>query len=258
MLDKSEIEKFAKDLIAIDKTLFDIEYETDKIIFGNQTPNQNDETGKWFKFRSLYLAVWDLNCKIGITLGALLEFNFESIDKDFNPALEISRDEFQMFYYLENIIYRQITLWDLLAQFYNIHYDLNLPIEKIEYKRFFNNHSNKNYLNIGIISKYVKYQDQEERKKTYSSSKQHQFVSEYRNSLTHRISDAVPSMSNLGIFFKEHPLYLLEMLIADLKQCLSFYDDILAEILGDKNKEKLLNAFLPKGKGLIIKFEDNN
>lgn len=248
MLNKDEIEKFAKDLMATDKTLFDIQYEEDKIIFGNQTPHPNDEIGKWFKFRSLYLAVWDLNCKIGITLGVLLDFDFESMDKDFNPALEISRDEFQMFYYLENIIYRQITLWDLLAQFYNVHYDLNRSIKEIEYKRFFNNYAKENYLNIDNISEYVKYQDKEEIKKMYSSIKQHQFISEYRNSLTHRLSNSVPSMSNLGLHLKEHPLYLLKMIIADLKKCLSFYDDILSEILAPENRDKLLKAFLPEGK----------
>lgn len=254
MLDKDEIEKFAKDLMSTDKTLFDIQYETDKIIFGNHTPCPNDEASKWFKFRSLYLAVWDLNCKIGITLGTLLGFDFEAIDKNFGAKLEISKEEFQMFYYLENIIYRQITLWDLLAQFYNIYYDVNLPVEKIEYKRFFNNYSKKDYLNMSEINKYVQYQDKKGKEKTVSSYKQHQFISEYRNRLTHRISDAVHSMSNLGIIFKVHPLYLLGMIIADLKQCICFFDDILSEIL--KNKEKLLKAFLPKGNILILKVKE--
>lgn len=151
MINKSEIEELAKDLISTDKTLFDIQYGEDKIIFGNHTPNSSDKAGKWFDFRSLYLAAWDINCKIGITLGTLLEFDLKKIDDNFNPGLEISRDEFDMFYYIENIIYRQITLWDLLAQFYNAHYDINQPIENINYKKFFNKHSKKDYLNIKDI-----------------------------------------------------------------------------------------------------------
>lgn len=254
MLNKDDINKFAKELMTTDKTLFDVQYGKDKIIFGNHTPNPNDESSKWFKFRSLYLTVWDLKCKIGITLATLLDLDFDSIDKNFNPGLEISRDEFHMFYYLENIIYRQITLWDLLAQFYNIHYDINLKPEKVHYKSFFYNNSNENYLNINIINNYVKRQDKELEK--YSSTKQHQYISDYRNSLTHRVSDAVPSMSNLGIFFKEHPLYLLEIIIADLKKCLYFYEAIHFKILDIKNKEKLLKAILPNGNGLIVKFEE--
>lgn len=253
---RNKIETLGRELASTDDSLFDIQYNKDKIIFGNQTPDRNDTTGKWFKFRALYQAVCDLSFKIGITFDALLDFDYQLINKNFNPCIPTTKLEFHMFYYLENILYRQITLWDVLAQFYNVHYEVNMDVEKINYKRFFHDYSTKQYLNVAKIYQYIK--NQEDAEISCSNKATHQYVSDYRNSLAHRLSESTPSMSNLGIHLKEHPLWLLQIIIEDLEICISFYDDILEEILSDENKEKLLKAFLPKGKGLIMRFGDKN
>lgn len=250
MRSKLEIKKFAKQIINVDKTLFDIKFEDneDKIIFGNHTPDSNDHTGKWFKLRSLHLVVYDLLCKISLSYGAILSFDFDSLKKNFDVSTYTSKEELCIFYYLENIVYRQITLWDLLAQFYNVHYDINLEINAINYKLFFSNYKQRNFLNVNKINKYIKYEYDNNQPK-----KQHQYISEYRNSLTHRLSNAVPSMSNLGIHMKECPFYLMEVLILDLEQYLFFYDELIKIILSSENISKLMNAFMPKGNILIIK-----
>lgn len=250
MLSKDFIRDYAKEIISIDKNLFEIFYDNDenKFIFGNMSPQKENEINKWFKCRALHLTAWDLMCKIGMSYGAISSLDLEAIEKDYEPCTPVTKEEFGLFYYLENIIYRQITLWDLLAQFYNIHYNINLDIKQIEYKRFFNNYSKKNFGDIKIISDYVRFDTDCENIKT------HQYISEYRNSLTHRISDSVPSMSNIGVHIKEHPINLIEYLIEDLKQFQVFYHNLLEDILSEQNVQQLLDIMLSRENIGIIKF----
>ena len=77
----------------------------------------------------------------------------------------ISKEENNAYYYMENALFRELILWDSLAQLYNIYFDLNKDVSKVSI-------SNKD-IDVGI----------------------HDYICNLRHQMTHRYSIAITSLS---------------------------------------------------------------
>lgn len=189
--------------------------------------------------------VQDVNCWIkkanyliyGInkSVSSVLEI-IEKEEYRFFPFSRNDKDD-ECYFHIENAEYRLITMWDTFAQIYNMFYKLGKPIDKINYKKIFDSKNIKlidikkrfnvknNKLDIMCkkqfadvccyIGEEIKYN--EENGECYGN---HKFLSEDRNSFTHRKNPHEFSFLNScknkkSLALPGAPLYITKRLIED-------------------------------------------
>ena len=110
----------------------------------------------------------------------------------YNPISNIiNEEEYFAYYYMENALFREIVLWEALAQVYNIYFKLNLDITKVDYKYVIKKLENNSKIDFENLNKYL-----EEPKNLESlDTGVHKYVDDLRNQMTHRFSIAITSLS---------------------------------------------------------------
>ena len=148
-----------------------------------------------------------------------------SIDKVYWSPLsrENTKEQESCYYYIENGIFRLISLWDSLAQISNIYFKNSVSPSEIMYKKYFvsnlTTRDNKivakddqqHYFEkfCGDVKNYILEHDDIKIDGVWKGN--HTYVSNsIRNPLTHRHDPHQFSVSNDRINFKQHPLFELK------------------------------------------------
>ncbi len=211
---------------------FTIYQNDDKYIFGiTSIPGVDVPLAKILEYKTLYDTLLDLDGKIKYSLNTALEYAyFRSVLVDFNPMKQPEGEEWMAYYYIENAAFRTSSMWDILAQFYRVRYDIAIAFDKVYYKKIFD--PSKGYCTefqsiAEAIHAYIKEKNNTDCDDAWKGN--HGFMDEYRNKMTHRNSPNVTVASDLDLNFKHHPTFILKRLVEDYVQAFRFISDILKE-----------------------------
>ena len=74
----------------------------------------------------------DLDWKIKFSFDKAIEYAYsEPVQNNFSIFRVETEEERNAYYYIENAIFRITTLWDILANIYNIYYEINIKSRDI-------------------------------------------------------------------------------------------------------------------------------
>lgn len=219
----SEKEDLKKEILKVnyEENMFKISFGDGKYILGVRTTDEanNGVLAKTSQYKTLYNTLRDVDSKI--------KYSFEEgIENTYSPAMNNnfsifaqeprSHEEFLAYYFSENALFRLSTLWDILAQFYNIFYNLGKENFDIHYKDIFNPQKEKSIAyrdKAEKINSYIK--EKLERHDDGSLTGSHDFVNGLRNKMTHRNSPNISEFSNFDINIKDHPSFIINEMIKD-------------------------------------------
>ena len=236
-----EEEKQLRDLyegVQYDPNLFKVYVGEDKYIMGYMSPTPDDNPDKsFFMYKTLYDTIVDLDGKIKKSFDLALRWEYSSDIDHFNMVSPPSAEEEEAIYYTENAVFRTSALWDLLAQLYNVKYKNNHNPDKVYYHTLFHNDTQGKHPNPLAKKIYAYITEVEEEDRVYETGEfwkgNHEYVSEYRNKMTHRNSPNVPTMSNYAFELRMPMRYVLKRVIEDYVKASEFIKQILDEIISD-------------------------
>lgn len=240
---KQEIRYLSRLLEEIDPDKYDfrLKWTEGKEIIGFINKSENKTISELYKNETFYRTFLNINEKIHFSLKQAIEYSYtDEVVNDFNMFGKSTENEMLAFYYVENAIFRTSTLWDVLAQFYNIYCDIGRGIREIHYQQFFKNEFSDVETEIKEnVDKIVQYLEQ---KDDYSINDgfwegNHQYIKDYRNQMTHRNAPDEHSLSDIGINMKTHPRFLLRRVVEDYYIAVQFIDEIL-ELIRQKHFEE--------------------
>lgn len=236
---KREIEYLKSKLneIQYDENLFKVMIGENKFIFGI-TSIDNDIAaglGKIMQYNTLYQTLVDLDIKIKISFSEAIRFAYsENVLKNFSIIEMKTDEEIWAYYYIENALFRTSSLWDMLAQFYRLYFNVRIEAHRVYYNKMFNPNSplSKDFKEQAIIiSDYLNQEDDITINGEWKGN--HKFVNEIRNKMTHRNSPNVSVVSDFDVNFKHHPSLLIKRIIEDYNKASKFILIILEEIVND-------------------------
>ena len=174
---------------------FHINLENNKYISGI-FGNVNSNIKKVFRYNHFLESINDLSNKTKKSIEKCVEAYQKTNLKYFNPiGNQISQEENAAYYYMENALFREVILWDSLAQLYNLYYDMNIDVEKIHYKKVIEQLSSKNTNEIDF-TEILKYINEDYKVEENNIDKGiHKCISNVRNQMTHRFSIAITAFS---------------------------------------------------------------
>src|SRR5690625_2595687 len=130
------------DNIIFDEALFRVNYGGNKYIFGVIHTVEEDEVDI-FAISSIYDTIIDLNTKIKYSFNAVVKCNPSENLMEHKMFEKPSDDEMKALYYIENMIFRTSTLWDMLAQLCNVFWKKEKAVNKIYTESFFHDCSQR-------------------------------------------------------------------------------------------------------------------
>ena len=217
--------------IQYNKKRFRLMLGDDKYIFGIISGKQISAPSpfsKLMQYKTLYDTLRDLDYKIKISFVKAIELSYSDVFKNFSLFEESSIDEQNTYYFIENALFRTSILWDLLAQFYRLYYEIDIETTKVYYNRIFNPNNSVNDKFKEKSKKIYEYISQEDNTDCEGEWKgNHAFANEQRNKMTHRNSPNVGVMSDFDFNVKNHPAFILKRIIEDYKAVSIFLSEIL-------------------------------
>src|SRR5690625_1229888 len=174
--------------ISCDEMLFHDSNGENKYVSGPIYTVQENELDI-FAVNSIYNTIIDLNNKI--------QYSFEMVEKckpseklsEHNMFVKPPENEKKAFYYIENMLFRTNTLWDMLAQLCNILWKINKPINKIYTSSFFHDCSQGKNAKLFAQDVYNYFVEDDNVKGDLERWEGNfKYTKEYRNKMTHRNS----------------------------------------------------------------------
>ena len=204
-----------------------------KEIIGIVGKLEDERVANLYKYETLYRTFLGLNEKISYSLVLAIKYTYtDEVTSDFGVLSSSTENEKLAFYYIENAIFRTLTLWDILAQIYNIYCCINLPIKNIHYKDFFKNKLKTVEKEIDMIVKkiilYLEEEDGVDSERFWKGN--HTYIKKYRDQMIHRNAPDEYSFSNIGLNFKPHPSFILKRVIEDNYIVVSFIVEVLNRV----------------------------
>ena len=200
------------------------------------------------RYRSLYDIVLDLKGKINFSLDNAIDRAYsDELIESFNVIGPASDDEWFAYYYIENALFRIETMWDILAQIYNIKYELGLDMKQVYHSRIFSSEERfvqkywKNSVpkEIQSVSDYFNETDNTDISDGMWKGN-YKYINDLRNNMTHKIAISQESFSSYSFSFKEPPLYILKRVTEGYAQLEDFIyiacKNIMAECLSECNE----------------------
>ena len=201
--------------------------EENKYILGVSSTDPKNMLGKVSKYLAFNTSIYENDFSIKYSLKKALHIWY---DTNLSSSFEaISNDKYSderlLYYYIENAIFRITTLWDILANIYNIYYEINIKSRDIYYKkllcidkRYYNEHKIHEIDNYKELRKEMcelkRYIEQDCRDngavddETWKGN--HRYLSDYRNQMTHRNSPNVTGVLGQEFNMKTPPIYLIK------------------------------------------------
>lgn len=204
----------------------------DKFLFGLISGSNSEAPfGKLMQYKTIYDTLRDLDWKIKLSFDKSIKYAYsEPVQKDFSLLEEESAEERLAFYYIENALFRTSSLWDMLAQLYRLFYNIEIPKEKVYYKKIFDplNNSDNFKVKATEIYNYINQDDDTECEGEWKGN--HSFSNNLRNKMTHRNSPNVAVISDYNINLKHHPAFQIKRIIEDYVVVSQFINEVLNEI----------------------------
>lgn len=205
----------------------------DRYLFGVVSAEDNETPfSRLMQYKTLYDTLIDLDWKIKLSFEKAIQYAYsESVQNNYSVFKTETVEEQQAFYYIENALFRTTSLWDLLAQFYRLFYKIDVPKERVYYRKFFNpdlSFSNKFKMEATEINAYFEEIDDTNCGGEWKGN--HSFVNDIRNKMTHRNSPNVAVMSDYDTNLKQHPVFLIKRILEDYVTAAKYIKEILDEI----------------------------
>jgi len=204
-------EEFYKYIVSLQDPIKEVDLVFPGISFALTTPNNNPKLQNMFSLmcwqndvdvwlKSINYIIRTINFSVTNALSLL-----QSKSELFWPYYEHNEE---LFYYNENIMFRLITLWDLVAQLTNTIFKTGVPVNKIQYKKYFRKYANSPvdgtlqffskevnaYLNE--ISEFNQFEELKREDLTTPWVGNHMIINQIRNGFTHRINPHIMSVHN--------------------------------------------------------------
>ncbi len=221
-----------------------INFENGKYIAGIIGNTVDSDIKNFFKYNHFIESINDLSNKTRISIEKCID-EYQKVNYNtFNPMNNIlSENENNACYYFENALFREIILWDSLAQLLNLYYNLGKDVKKVSYKNIITELSNKgcNEMNFQEILSYIS----EKFDITDSDINKgvHDYICELRNQMTHRYSIAITSLSE-NTFLRVMPDSVYRI-VKDFntvqKYLIQIIDLIIVDIDNNKIVEKIIS-----------------
>lgn len=222
------------DSIQYDESKFVVHYNTEYIVLGAFTVDTNPQITNFFTCKSIYETVLDLDMKIKISLRQAIKWleldSNKQGDKVWDPFCSISFEENNANYYIENAVFRIESLWDLLAQFFNIYGNYRKPYDKIYAKQLFHDAQQGNKPDP-FAKRVYQYMDQKECLDSDPWEGNYAYVKDYRDKMIHKISPNVTSFSNMDTSIRLPALYSIKRVVEDYHQVSLFLAEIIDSLL---------------------------
>ena len=205
----------------------------DRYLFGVVSAEDNETPfSRLMQYKTLYDTLIDLDWKIKLSFEKAIEYAYsESVQNNYSIFKIETEEEQQAFYYIENVLFRTSSLWDLLAQFYRLFYKIDVPKERVYYNKLFNpdlGFSDKFKMKATEINLYFEEIDDTDCDGEWKGN--HIFVNRIRNKMTHRNSPNVAVMSDYDTNLKQHPVFLIKRILEDYVTATKYVKEILDEI----------------------------
>ena len=223
--------------VFLEESIFHVSYGEDKYIFGVMYSVEDKELDI-FAISSIYDTIIDLNTKIKYSFEAVVMCNPSENLMEHKPFEKLSESDIKTLYYIENMIFRTSTLWDMLAQICNIFWKVNKPINKIYTASFFYDCSQDKNEKPLAKDIYYYFKEEDEIKSDRELWKGNfEYVKEYRNKMTHRNSPNISTFSNFGIQLRPPAIFVLKRVTEDYLKAIEFIIRILDDILIELENE---------------------
>ncbi len=212
---------------------FKLMFGDGKFLFGVISANHNEAPfGKLMQYKTIYDTLRDLDWKIKLSFDESIKYAYsEPVQKDFSLFKAESDEERLAFYYIENSLFRTSILWDMLAQLYRLFYNIQIPKEKVYYKRIFNpslDYSDNYKVKATEIYNYIDQDDDTNCEGEWKGN--HTFSNNLRNKMMHRNSPNVAVMSDYDMNLKHHPAFQIKRIIEDYVVVSQYINQVLNEI----------------------------
>lgn len=205
----------------------------DRYIFGVVSGDNGEAPfSKLMQYKTIYDTLKDLDWKIKLSFEKAIEYAYtESVQEKFSLFKLETEEEKIAFYFIENALFRTSSLWDMLAQLYRLFYEIDIPKEKVFYKKIFNptQSYSDNFKSKAIeINDYIEELDDTECDSEWKGN--HGFTTNLRNKMTHRNSPNVAVLSDYDMNFKNHPVFLIKRILEDYVVVSKYIKEILDTI----------------------------
>lgn len=227
------------DNIVFDEALFRVNYGENKYIFGALYTVEEDEVDI-FAISSIYDTIIDLNTKIKYSFNAVVKCNPSENLMEHKMFEKPSENEMKALYYIEHMIFRTSTLWDMLAQLCNVFWKINRPIDKIYTGAFFHDYSQGKNKKSFAKDVYNYFSEEDEIKSDTERWKGNfEYIKKYRNKMTHRNSPNITILSNFGMQLRPPAIFILKRVTEDYLKAIEFIMRILDDIFIELKKGTL-------------------
>ena len=205
----------------------------DRFLFGIVSAGDSEAPfSRLMQYKTLYDTLMDLDWKIKFSFDKAIEYAYsEPVQNNFSIFRVETEEERNAYYYIENALFRISSLWDLLAQFYRLFYKLEMPKERVYYKKVFDpslQSSDRFKVKATEINNYLEESDDTDCEGEWKGN--HSFVNDIRNKMTHRNSPNIAVMSDYDMNFKQHPTFIIKRILEDYVTASKYMKEILDEI----------------------------
>lgn len=205
----------------------------DRFLFGIVSAGDSEAPfGRLMQYKTLYDTLIDLDWKIKFSFDKAIEYAYsEPVQNNFSIFRVETEEERNAYYYIENALFRTSSLWDLLAQFYRLFYKLEMPKERVYYKKVFDpslQSSDRFKVKATEINNYLEESDDTDCEGEWKGN--HSYVNDIRNKMTHRNSPNIAVMSDYDMNFKQHPTFIIKRILEDYVTASKYMKEILDEI----------------------------
>lgn len=227
--------------VQYDKDRFKVIIGEEKYLFGivSGVNSASAPLSKLMQYKTLYDTLRDLDYKIKISFTKAIEYAYsDRLQENFTLFQDSSIEETYSYYFIENALFRTSSLWDMLAQFYRLYYNIEIEAYNVFYKKIFNlklNYCDSFKEQAKEIDNYLNQSNDTECKEKWKGN--HRYSNDCRNKMTHRNSPNVATMSDFDVNFKQHPAYMLKRIIEDYSIASNYIGKILNEIEKEVMKE---------------------
>lgn len=162
-------------------------------MFGNLV---DKDMSNFFKYNHFIESINDLSKKTKLSIKKCID-EYQKVDYNkFNPMNNnLSESEHEAYYYMENALFREIMLWDSLAQLLNLYYGLDKDVNKVSYKSIIKELAKMDCKGIEI-PKILSYINEPYDVTNADLNKGiHDCICQLRHQMTHRYSIAITSLS---------------------------------------------------------------
>lgn len=217
--------------VMLDDKIFEVRFGEDRIVFGAIKNKDGEKEPDLFSFKTIYESIYDAHLKINLSFYSACEYNLIELSKKHSFIKPRDEDEKMAEYFIENMAFRVSILWDLLAQLYNELWQINIPIDKLYYSRFFNNEAEKepcNFIAKRIHDYLIEEDDTTDDTKHWKGN--HTYLVDYRDKMTHRNSPNISTISGFDRNLRLPAIFSLKRITEDYLQVLEYIQEAVDEI----------------------------